>query len=166
MFEKVITSSFPHCIQRGKTKKCKSHEITSPASWIKFCNNSGKWSSTISMSWENRDKMRPIGVWSKYEFGAWRMPFNKIVCILIDANIQPKYAARSPKIDPTAVCHKKLEKKKDCNWLEHKGTQQETPVLWQFFSFCSVQDGCYLCIFVRIWTKQIHQFAHKHRDFP
>lgn len=51
--------------------------FTSNAQYIKSTNNSGNVESRTSRSLENRDKMRPIGVRSKNESDACKMPHNK-----------------------------------------------------------------------------------------
>lgn len=60
---------------------------------------SGNPTSTTSMSLEKRDKIRPLGVWSKYVSGACNMPINMALWQLIDATKQPKRTKSSANTD-------------------------------------------------------------------
>lgn len=73
---------------------------------------SGNPTSTTSMSLENRDKIRPLGVWSKYVSGACDIPFNIDLWQFIDATKQPKRTKSSAKTDVNAgICEIEKEKK-------------------------------------------------------
>lgn len=48
----------------------------------------GNWLSTTSISFEKRDNIRPLGVWSKKLFGKWNTWFKRQLCIILLAVIK------------------------------------------------------------------------------
>lgn len=76
------------------------------------------------MSLENRDKIRPLGVWSKYVSGACKMPINSALWQLIDATKQPKRTNSSANTDVNAASDGRIEKKKETNRKTWKITRK------------------------------------------
>lgn len=75
-------------------KLMKSNKITSIAHSKKSKIIFGMVLSRTSISFENRDRMRPLGVWSKNVIGACVMPYNKVLWSLIAANMQPTLGSK------------------------------------------------------------------------
>lgn len=77
------------------------------------------------MSLEKRDKIRPLGVWSKYVSGACKMPINSALWQLIDATKQPKRTKSSANTDVNAASGEE-SRKKETNRKTWKNTQIDT----------------------------------------
>lgn len=62
------------------------------------------------MSLENLDKIRPLGVWSKYVIGACKMPHNNDLCRFMAANKPAERNISSANIDDIADgCNKNID---------------------------------------------------------